>query len=104
MARNPFSPTPLLRHDPRAHRLLLLAVGAGFVAGALLAVQAWLLSLVVDRVFLQGNNLGDVLPLLGLAAALLVARAAFIWGGDVLAQRSASRVKQGLRLLNRAAC
>jgi ATP-binding cassette subfamily C protein CydD len=87
----------LLKLSRPALTLLTLAVGAGFFAGALFSAQAILLSGVVNRVFLLGQTLADVLPLLGLMLALLLLRASLIWAQEVLAQRSASRVKGGLR-------
>ena len=77
--------------------MLFLAVGAGFFAGALFVVQAILLSGVVNRVFRLNQTLGDVLPLLGLMLALLVLRSGLIWAQELLAQRSASRIKGSLR-------
>ena len=77
--------------------MLFLAVGIGFFAGALFVVQAILLSGVVNRVFRLNQTLGDVLPLLGLMLALLVLRSGLIWAQEVLAQRSASRIKGSLR-------
>ena len=73
------------------------ATAAGFVAGAMLVAQAWLLSLVVDGVFLRGETLADVTPLLGLLLACLLVRSAALYAETVLAQRSASRTKQALR-------
>ena len=77
--------------------MLFGAVAAGFVAAALFAAQAWWLSGVVDRVFLQGQTLRDVWPLLALMAAMSLFRAASIWLGDGLAQHAASRIKGALR-------
>jgi ATP-binding cassette subfamily C protein CydD len=81
----------LLKLSRPALTLLTLAVGAGFFAGALFSAQAILLSGVVNRVFLLGQTLTDVLPLLGLMLALLLLRASLIWVQEVLAQRSASQ-------------
>ncbi len=97
-AHKPPSPASRLFIDNRrARTLLYLAVMAGFGAGALFIAQAILLSGVVNRVFRLGQSLADVLPLLGLMGALLLLRAGLIWAQEVLAQRSASRVKGGLR-------
>ncbi|MEZ4768169.1 MAG: ABC transporter transmembrane domain-containing protein [Caldilineales bacterium] len=90
-------PARLYAQLPGARGLLYGAVGAGFVSGALFAIQAVLLSYVVDGVFLQRRTLAAELPLLGLMAALLLVRVAFVWAADVLAQLSASRVKTSLR-------
>ena len=87
----------LFEHDRPALTLLYLAVGAGFVAGGLFVAQAILLSGVVNRVFRLGETLADVLPLLGVMLALLLARAGLIWAQEVLAQRTAGRIKGALR-------
>ena len=87
----------LLKLNRPALTLLYLAVGAGFFAGALFVVQAILLSGVVNRVFRLSQTLSQVLPLLGLMLGLLVIRSGLIWAQEVLAQRSASRIKGRLR-------
>ncbi|MCB0206054.1 MAG: thiol reductant ABC exporter subunit CydD [Anaerolineae bacterium] len=97
VAPKPSIPTRLYAQLPGARGLLYGAVGAGFVSGALFAIQAVLLSYVVDGVFLQSQTLAAVLPLLGLMVALLLVRVAVIWAADILAQRSAGRVKTSLR-------
>lgn len=97
MAKRTSVASRLLKQDSRARGLLYLAVGAGFFAAGLFAAQALLLSSAVDSVFLQGQSLSAVLPVLGLMLALLVVRSGLIWTGDVLAQRASSRVKGKLR-------
>jgi ATP-binding cassette subfamily C protein CydD len=52
---------------------------------------------VVARVFIDGQALGDVLPLVGMMVVLLVGRAACVWGSETFAQRAASLVKADLR-------
>jgi ATP-binding cassette subfamily C protein CydD len=59
--------------------------------------QAYVLSEVVNRVFLEHQVLPNVLPLLAVLLALALGRGAVIWCSDVLAQRSASRLKGDLR-------
>lgn len=87
----------VLQADRRGRTLLYGAVALMFGAAALVAVQAWLLSDTVGRVFLGGQGLRAVAPLLGLMAVLAALRAALLWGADVVAQRSASRYKRTLR-------
>ena len=87
----------LLRQDSRAGVLLFLAVGAGFLAATLLAIQAWLLSAVVERVFIQKLTLDDVLPWLVVMLMIISIRSAALWSEAILAQRSASRIKSSLR-------
>ena len=83
--------------NQRSRWLLALAVGAGFLAGALVVAQAILLSSTVHRVFRLGETLAGVLPLLGVLAGLALLRAGLIWTQEALAQRSASRIKLSLR-------
>jgi len=80
------------------HRLpLALAVGSGLLAGLATVGQAWLLSQVVSRVFLQGEDLaGVVSPLLGFLLLALL-RAGLVWGSEAAAQRLADGVKRDLR-------
>lgn len=63
----------------------------------MLVAQAWLLSLVVDGVFLRGQTLAEVAPLLGWMVACLLVRSAAIYAETVLGQRAASHTKQSLR-------
>ena len=84
---------------PRAglRRGLALAVFLGSLGGGLVVLQATLLSRVVDAVFLGGEDLAGVTPLLlGLGAAA-AARAAATWGQDVVAQRFSARIRLALR-------
>jgi ATP-binding cassette, subfamily C, bacterial CydD len=87
----------LLRQDSRAGVLLFLAVGAGFIAAAMLATQAWLLSAVVERVFIQNEVLIEVLPWLVGMLVIISIRSVALWSEVILAQRSASRIKHSLR-------
>ena len=84
MAPKPSTSARLYAQLPSARGLLYVAVGAGFVSGALFAIQAVLLSYVVDGVFVQGRTLAAVLPLLGVMVALLLVRVATIWTADIL--------------------
>lgn len=87
----------LLAHNPAARRLLVWATGAGLVAGAVLVVQAWLISVVVDAVFLRGQMLAQVTPLLVALAVSLLVRSVALYAEAVLGQRAANELKQTLR-------
>jgi len=63
----------------------------------MLVVQAWLISLIVDGVFLRGQSLPQVLPLLGWMVAGLLVRSSAIYAETVLGQRAANAVKQTQR-------
>lgn len=77
--------------------MLYTATGAGFLAGALLVAQAWLLSQVVDAVFLRGQTLAQAAPWLGWMLAALLVRSSALYAETVLGQRAAGRAKQTLR-------
>jgi len=87
----------ILQYNRPAQNLLYLAVCAGFFGAVCVVAQAYVLSDIVDRVFLKRQVLNEVTPLLGVLLALALVRAALIWSNDVLAQRSASRLKGSLR-------
>ncbi len=87
----------LLRYNRSTRSYLYLAVGAGFLAAALVVAQACLLSEAVDRVFQHSQTASAVLPLIELLIVLAFARAIVVWSSDVLAQRSASHLKSQLR-------
>lgn len=82
----------------RKHGKLLGYVVTISVCGGLLAVaQANYLARIIDAVFLQQRTLGDVTIWLGIAAAAMLARAVFLWLGELMAQRLAARIKSELR-------
>ncbi len=87
----------LLHEARKVHMPLALAVGCGWLAGALLVGQAYLLSLVVAGVFLGRQGLGDVIPQLAAMVALGLARSMLVWGAQVAAQHVAVAVKSDLR-------
>ena len=87
----------LLPRTGPARRDLVLAVGLGVIAGALVVFQADRLSRLVDGAFLGGRSLGQLQPLALALAAAALARALVAWGGDLAAQRLAARMKLELR-------
>jgi len=95
--RGPSTVGRLLALDHSARALLRAATACGFLASAVVVAAAIVMSAIVSRVFLGGQVLAHTVPLLALIAALAVGRAALIWAGEVLAQRSSSRLKGTLR-------
>ncbi len=93
----PAAASRLLAPGSGAGHRLRLAVSAGFIAGALFAVQAWLLSDAVNQVFLLGRDLGAVLPIVALLLGLLLVRCGLVWLSERLAQQAASQAKRSLR-------
>lgn len=76
---------------------LALSVGLGLGSGLLAVLQAGCLARVVNRVFLDGNNLEDVRALLGVLLGLIIFRAGLAWAGEVAAHRAAAGIKHRLR-------
>ena len=87
----------LWAEQPRARRTLGLATALAFGAAACWIVFALMLSVVVDRVFLQGGSLASVSTILAAMAGLVLARGAVLWRSEVVAQRAAEDVKTSLR-------
>ncbi|MGD0610730.1 MAG: thiol reductant ABC exporter subunit CydD [Anaerolineales bacterium] len=82
----------------RDSRLPLAAtILSGLLAGFLTIGQAYALSLAVDRVFLRGQALADILGLLRIILAIIFLRAVLVWGSEVSASTVAVRVKNDLR-------
>ena len=87
----------LLGEARRTRSGLILTVGLGALGGVLTVLQARALSRAVDQVFLGGNTLAGIRPLLGALLILALARAATIWGGEAAAGGVAAHVKTSLR-------
>jgi thiol reductant ABC exporter CydD subunit len=87
----------LLRRAKASKGAIALTIGLGAGGGVVVVAQAYLLSLVVSQVFLGGNTLGDVMPLLFAFLLLSLLRGGLTWGAEVAADRVASRVKRDLR-------
>jgi thiol reductant ABC exporter CydD subunit len=74
-----------------------MAVVCGFVAAALVIGGAYLLAVVVSRVFLEGGTLATVALPLAAIAVLAVARAPLLVAAEALAQAASGRVRGRLR-------
>lgn len=87
----------LLRHARPAYPTLALAVALGLLAAGATVGQAVLLGDVIGRVFQRHAGLGQLALPLTLLPALILLRAGLLWGREVLAAESATRVKSELR-------
>lgn len=76
---------------------LLLTIGFGLLAGVVLVGQAFYLSRIINRVFLEGAGLLEVQAFLMILLALSLSRAGLVWAGQITAQRVAGQVKGDLR-------
>ncbi len=89
----------LLRQARVAQTALVLTLILGLAGGLLVIAQAGSLSGVVTRVFMDGQNLSQVMPLLRWLLVIFLLRAGVTLGGEVAANAVAVRVKGGLREL-----
>jgi ATP-binding cassette subfamily C protein CydCD len=76
---------------------LTLTVLSGLLAGFLTIGQAWSISGTINGVFLGGQSLAQVAPLLRLILILIAGRALLAWLSDVSANAVAVRIKTDLR-------
>ena len=76
---------------------LTLTVISGLLVGLLTIWQAWLLSNTVNNVFLENQNLAQVLDLLRIMLFIIAGRALLTWLNEVWANTVAVRVKTDLR-------
>jgi len=89
----------LLKQIRVAKFALLGAVLAGVAAGAASILQARQVSQVVARVFLDGERLGQVMPLMWILLAAVAARAVCAYLAEILSNHAALRVKEHLRVV-----
>jgi len=87
----------LLRQARVARWALALTVLSGFVGGVLVVAQALQLSRLIERVFLRGEDVAQVRPLLAGLLLIFAGRAAMTLLGEVCAGAVAVRVKAALR-------
>ncbi len=76
---------------------LVVTIACGLTGGVLMVGQAWLLSHIIDRVFLGSAGLSDQQSALLVLLAVGVTRALAIWLGDSAAGRVAAGVQTRLR-------
>jgi len=86
-----------MRQAKLAQAALILTISLSVLTSGVIVAQAFFLSRIVNRVFLQGQTLAQVQGLLLLLAVLGLARAAGVWLNQVAAQRVASAVKNDFR-------
>ena len=87
----------LLRQVGSARVFLGATVGVGVLVAVATIFQMVFLAKVVNRVFVEGADLGDVGTLLFLLLIASVLRSGLLWVREVTAQRGAVRVKSELR-------
>jgi len=82
---------------------LPLTVFAGFLSSALIILQSWKLSQVIDDLFLDHAQLAQVLPAMRVILMIVLIRAVFTFINDTLSGKLAMAVKSELRnmLLNK---
>lgn len=76
---------------------LWLTILLGLAGGILTVLQAYLLSRIVDRVFLQGQPLPAVATLLAAMLIVILSRAGLVWAAETSAHYTAIEVKGELR-------
>lgn len=87
----------LFREGMAARGLLAIIVLAGVASGVLVICQAWLLSHLIQRAFLEGHN-RDALEMIFAGLLLVIlARGLVTMGGEVSAGMLALRIKEKLR-------
>lgn len=87
----------LVRHLAAVRSALVLTIALGLLSTATLVAQMLMISLIVSRAFLDHTDLPVLWPLLLLLLGASLLRAALVGGRELMAQRSAIRVKSALR-------
>lgn len=76
---------------------LLLTISLSGLAGIVTVLQAWYLSQIVGRVFLQDQTVADVSTLLAMLLFIILLRAALVGGSRVATNHTAIAIKTDLR-------
>ena len=89
----------LFQWTTNAKFALVMTVTAGFLAGIAVIAQARLISAVIARVFLESQQLPQVMPLMLWLLAVQLVRAGLSYLSETAASSTALRVKEHLRSL-----
>ena len=87
----------LLKEDRQSWIVLVISISLGLMAGIFGILQAHEISRLIAKVFLHGAAFSSVNMILLMILAIIVLRASFVWGGELLAGKGARRIKQALR-------
>ncbi|ATW26533.1 thiol reductant ABC exporter subunit CydD [Candidatus Formimonas warabiya] len=87
----------LIAEAQKVRYFLALTIGLGVGAGILTVLQAGFFARVINRVFLEGQSLDQVMIWLMLLLGVISLRAGLAWLSEVFAYRTAGRIKEDLR-------
>ena len=76
----------LLKLVQKSRPWLILTISLGFFSGLLTIFQARYVSQIVSRVFLDSQDLSDMMELLQLTLVLFTLRAILAWGSSISAK------------------
>lgn len=94
------SPDPndfLKAQKSQSGRYITVSIGAAYLSGLLIIVQAWLLAVVIDGLIFQEQNIQEFKPVLGLLVLIFLVRFIFLSISDRTGFLGAQRVKAELR-------
>jgi ATP-binding cassette subfamily C protein CydD len=80
-----------------ARQWLLLSVSAGLGSGVLLVGQAYLLSQIVHRAFIDGVGRGPLIPLFLFLSAIIAVRAGLAWCREIAGFKAGAAVRKTVR-------
>jgi ATP-binding cassette subfamily C protein CydCD len=89
--------TRLLHQVKSNHLSLGLTITLGFMDGLFTVIQAWILSRMIEGVFLGGIDLQGSIPRMSLLLLLFLGRASVKWASEISAKQVALAVKTSLR-------
>jgi thiol reductant ABC exporter CydD subunit len=88
----------LIRYARATRSYLAVSTVLGVVLALLIIAQAWLLARAVSGAFVGGRDVASLRTTVVALLGVVVARAAVVWSGEVIAQRSSARAKSQLRI------
>ncbi|MGD2049260.1 MAG: thiol reductant ABC exporter subunit CydD [Chloroflexota bacterium] len=87
----------LWQETATSRKSFVLTIGLSILVGILTIGQAYFLSQIIGRVFLDGESLVEVRTLLGVLLLVILGRAIFVWLGRVTANYLAIAIKLDIR-------
>lgn len=88
---------PDLRQEVRGNNRLYWLLGVGLGTGGAAVAQAYCLAVIIDGVFIGGQETAGLTPWLSALALLILLRAVLVWTAERLGFRLAAEVRDRLR-------
>jgi len=87
----------LRRQTRSARKWLLISIALGLAGGLLIMAQAWLISRIVHKTFMEGFGLARLGPLFAVLIAVVALKAVMAWGREIAGFQAGAAVRGQVR-------